>query len=251
MSREKNCIFFNKKFRVVVNSKARELQYRRIKRVLQLLGENPNYFTFLTDYDVILYHLLGDFIARSNGFLSTWLRHLTAHWVREEYSKAEKFFSRRKCRLRTFSYILADDSAQLGAFPLPPLTRLPRRCSTLSFLLCMPQHSYECVSELFTVFFPLCFSWTKGKHETHFPIQNIKRRKSIHVLCEMRPNKTRDFLPFFGQWSLRIVTLVRNTKFALSHHHHANQGHVWSLFDVVEGGKLFFSLSTRFALVWP
>lgn len=70
---------------------------------------------------------------------------------------------------------------------------------SLTFPLCMPQHSFECVSELFfSLREPSSLPLVKGKNmKTHFPIQNIRRRKSIHVLCwKCDRTKTRDFLIF-------------------------------------------------------
>lgn len=107
-----------------------------------------------------------------------------------------------------------------------------------------PTQLWVCQWAFFSLREPSSLPLVKGKNmKTHFPIQNIRRRKSIHVLCwKCDRTKTRDFLIFraveFAYYDslcrFFFSVLCANHEVLafcvpLLRHARSHQGHVWSL----------------------
>lgn len=128
--------------------------------------------------------------------------------------------------------------------------------STLSFL-CMPQHNFECVSEQVSFFTNISRSLSeekKRKHETHFPIQNIRgeNRYTFYVICDR--TKLENFSLFSGSGVCVLWRLCESRSslclFAIT----LTKGTYGFLSTLFEGGKKSFlpfacsPSNSRFAL---
>lgn len=161
--------------------------------------------------------------------------------------------SRTFCAAREFCWkvpshiLMSSQTFELNISPLVCAALRQHSLRSLTFPLCMPQHSFECVSELFFHFVSLLLSllWREKTWKLIFPSKTLGEENRYTFYVENATVRRLEIFSFFGQWSLRIMTLfavfflfsVRIMKFSpfvfppsrVSHHARSHQGHVWSL----------------------